>query len=48
MNTIGFGRQLREGWTVEIGLVKTLKAKVGIDKFNPAPDGFMLTFKKQL
>jgi hypothetical protein len=48
MNTIGFGRQLREGWTVEIGLVKTLKAKAGIDKFNPAPDGFMLTFKKQL
>jgi hypothetical protein len=48
MNTVGFGKQLRDGWTVEIGVIKEINIKAAASKFNPAPDGLLLTFKKQL
>jgi hypothetical protein len=47
MKTVGFGTQVKDGWIVEIGIIKNLNFKP-TDKFNPKPDGLLLMLRKKI
>jgi hypothetical protein len=47
MNTLNYGKAIRNGWIVDIGIIKQLDS-ASMKKFNPSPDGILLRFKRVL